>query len=156
MLKFNSFSVCVLFLPILAIDTFCCLSVLKTLQKPPPGDRNMMEKKKTEGSRAEGGTEEKKEENGKKAERSKSRGKGQGYCQKRRAFNIIVINQAVLTLNYIPFIITMFVGREVTRYTQKCQLVALGLSAAVCGTFLQPLLHLQKLGKLPCMRPWNT
>lgn len=156
MLKHSSYPVSVLFLPILAIDTFCCLSVLKTLQKPPPGDRNMMEKKKTEGSRAEGGTEEENEEKGKKAERSKSSGKAKGYHQKKRAFNIIVINQAALTLNYIPFIIFMFLGRAVTNDIKKCQFVALGLAAAVYGTFLQPLLHLQRLGKLPCVRPRNT
>lgn len=156
MLKRTSSSVCALFPPILAIDTFCCLSVLKTLQKPPPGDRNMMEKKKTEGRRADGGAEEEKEEKGKKAERSKSRGKGKGYCQNRRAFNIIVINQAVLTLNYIPFMISMVVGTEVTRYIQKCEFVTLGLAAAICGTYMQPLLYLQRLGRLPCMRPRNT
>lgn len=36
-------------LAVLVINTFCSLSILKTLKKPPPGDTGVMKKKKKEG-----------------------------------------------------------------------------------------------------------
>lgn len=81
--------VCVLFLPVLVIDTFCCLSVLKTLQKPPPRDIEMVEKEKKK--KKEKGEEkrmcsgvmspgERKEKGAKKVERG---GKGEMNSMKR-------------------------------------------------------------------------
>ncbi|KAK5848530.1 hypothetical protein PBY51_006136 [Eleginops maclovinus] len=40
------FTLCLVFLPALLIDTFCTLSVLRELKKPPPGDRKMNSMKK--------------------------------------------------------------------------------------------------------------
>ncbi len=48
----SSITVCTVFLPVLVTDTFCSLSVLKTLRKPPPGDREMAGKKGEEKGKA--------------------------------------------------------------------------------------------------------
>lgn len=165
-------SLLVLFLPVLVIDTFCCLSILKTLQKPPPGHRKV--RNKGEGKRethknasravrTEEGTQERgrragdgKEEKGEKAERSETQATGERNAMKKRAFITVVIIQAVLTLNYVPFIIILPMDGLVQEHTLKCQFVAVSLAAAACGSYLQPLLYLHRLGRLPCMMPRDT
>lgn len=154
----------VLFLPVLVIDTFCCLSILKTLQKPPPGHRKVKKKevKKNESRvvRTEeatrdqsGGEKDGKEEKGGKAE---TQGRGERNAMKKRAFITIVIIQAVLTFNYTPFIIILPMQGVVPDVTLKCQSMPVALAAATCFSYLQPLLHLHRLGRLPCMAPRVT
>lgn len=151
--------VCVLFLPVLVIDTFCCLSVLKTLQKPPPRDIEMVEKEKKR--KKEKGEEkrmfsgvmspgERKEKGAKKVERG---GKGEMNSMKRKAFTTIAIIQLVLTLNYLPYVITMPLEGRVPAQTMLCQYVAIAMAAAVTCSYLQPLLYLHRLRRLPCMTP---
>lgn len=71
---------------------------------------------------------------------------------KKKAFITTVIIQAVLTFNYAPFIITMILNGLVPPRTQKCQVIAVSMAAATCCTYLQPLLYLQRLGKLPGLK----
>ncbi|KAM3590986.1 uncharacterized protein V6R79_020078 [Siganus canaliculatus] len=160
-----------LFLLVLIIDTFCCLSVLKTLQKPPPGDRNNLEKQKEEKKNAcqESRVEEEEREQPKsrgenkeekkkvKVQRCEVRGKGQMNAMKRKAFITIVIIQAALTLNYLPLIITLvLVMGELPPGMVKCQFVAMGVAAAASCSYLQPLLYLHRLGRLVCVKPQNN
>lgn len=154
--------VCVLFLPVLVIDTFCCLSVLKTLQKPPPRDIEMVEKeKKKRKKKKEKGEEkqtcgrvmspgERKEKGAKKVKRG---GKGEMNSMKRKAFTTIAIIQLVLMLNYLPYVITMLLEGRVPAQTMLCQYVAIAMAAAVTCSYLQPLLYLHRLRRLPCMMP---
>nr|XP_046237584.1 uncharacterized protein LOC124055033 [Scatophagus argus] len=159
-------SMCVLFLPVLLIDTFCCLSILKTLRKKPPGDTMMKEmkrkkkkreeKRETHKNNSEEGKQEhkedRKEENERKVERSELRGKRELNLMKKKAFFNIAVIQAVLTLNYLPLIITLPMEGLVSAQTLKCDFMALAFAAAASCSYLQPLLHLHKLGRLPCMK----
>ncbi|XP_034532801.1 uncharacterized protein LOC117807576 [Notolabrus celidotus] len=164
-LKRSPITACTVFLPVLAIDTFCSLSVLKTLRKAPPGDKKMMEqgKKKqgegnvktdTNGSPGVSIEEGKQASNsdsrreGRKEKGVKPRVKGKMNSMKRRAFNTIVIIQGVLTLNYLPFIITLGMDGKVPAHRLKCQYVALALAAAMSCSYLNPLLYLHRLGRL--------
>lgn len=171
--KRSSLSVCILFLPVLFVDTFCCLSVLKALKKTPPGDEVMVERRKEgqekrethqnriqvvrmeEGQQQSRGKEGGKEEKVKTVERSKPRGKGEMSSMKKKAFTTIAIIQAVLTLNYLPFIITLPMEAHVPDQTMKCQYIAMALSAAASCSYLQPVLYLHRLGRLPCMSSKN-
>ena len=141
-------TLCVVFLPVLVIDTFCSLSVLKTLKNPPPGDREMEEKKKAEGRNTpkNGSGAGRMEEVG----RSEPRGKAEMNSMKKKAFVTIVIIQAVLTLNYLPIIITLPMHGRVPERTLKCQYLAMSLGAANSCSYLQPLLYLHRLGRLTC------
>lgn len=140
----RSYSVCSLFIPILTIDTLCTRSILKSLQKPPPGVNNMTSKttkvKKKRNPRTEGAENE---------ERVKVN-KGDRTCMKKKALVTVVIIQAVLTLNYTPFILTLIIDILVSVHTVKCQLLGLSLAAATCLSYMQPLLYLHRLGRLPC------
>lgn len=110
-----------------------------------------------EGTQEQSGrTEEGKEEKGEKAERGDPRGKGGRYNVKKKAFVTIVIIQAVLTFNYVPFIITLPMDGLVPAQTIKCQFVTTALAAAACCSYMQPLLYLQRLGRLPCQTPRST
>lgn len=147
---------CALFPFVLAVDTFCCLSILKTLKKPPPGDKAMMvkakgNKVKNMSGELQGGTEERRE----RAARSKSKGKQENHSLKRKALVTIVIIQFVLTLNYVPFIITTLLETRLPSQTLNCQVIPLALAAASSCTYLQPLLYLKSLGKLPFTKPRN-
>lgn len=122
----------------------------------------MMWKKKEDDKRkthqvAEQGTQEQcgRTEGGKevRAERNTLRGRRERSSVKKQAFKIIVIIQAVLTLNYTPFILLLFLDRLVPTWTLKCHILALALAAASSCTYLQPLLYLQRLYGLRCMRP---
>lgn len=171
-------AIAMVFLPVLAIGTFCSLSVLKTLKRPPPGDKKMGEEKEEDTEKvqkqardeaekrkthkwersqqeiAEEGEQEKscrKEEKAKKEVRNKRRREGKMNSMKRKAFITIVIIQVVLTLNYFPFIITLPLNEIVSQRTLKCQYVATGLAAAASCSYLQPLLYLHRLGRLPCL-----
>lgn len=147
---------CALFPFVLVADTFCCLSILKTLKKPPPGDKTMMVKAK--GNKLKNMSRELHEDTKERRERaacSKSKGKQENQSLKKKALVTIVIIQFVLTLNYVPFIIAMFLERHLPPYTQKCQVVPLALAAASSCTYLQPLLYLKSLGKLPFTKPRN-
>lgn len=164
----TSLSVCILFVPVLVIDTFCCLSVLKALKKPPPGDEVMKERRKEgkenrgapqnrsrvvraeEGKQQSRGKEGGNEEKVKTVEGSKPRGKEMN-SMKKKAFITIAIIQAVLTLNYLPFNITLTMEGRVPERTLRCQYIAVAISAAACCSYLQPLLYLHRLGKLPCL-----
>ncbi|KAL7375993.1 hypothetical protein ABVT39_027855 [Epinephelus coioides] len=142
----SAVTVCVVFLPVLAIDTFCSLSVLKTLKKTPPGDRMVMEKKK------EGGQRQKRmEEKVKEAGGSRVKEKGEMNSMKKKAFIAIVVIQVVLTLNYLPVIISLPMDGRVPARTLKCQYLAMGLAASAGCSYLQPLLYLHRRGRLPCM-----
>lgn len=159
--NYASSAVCVVFLPVLAIDTFCSLSVLKTLRKPPPGDRTMVQEKKKK--KKNGDTEEVdkreadstqgsgKEERVMKEKRSMTRGKGEKNSIKRKAFITIAIIQVVLTLNYVPYIISWAMELFLPRHIVKCQCLPIAMAAACSCSYVQPLLYLHKLGKLPCM-----
>lgn len=149
-------TVCVVFLPVLVIDTFCSLSVLKTLKKPPPGGREVTEKKrKGLAVRMEEG-EQRKE--GKREQKVKKvGGKGEMNSMKKKAFITIAIIQAVLTLNYLPIIITLPMDGFVPARTLKCQYWPMGVAAAASCSYVQPLLYLHRLGRLPCtMTSQNT
>ncbi|CAK6967936.1 uncharacterized protein LOC119482178 [Scomber scombrus] len=159
--RYASGTVCAVFLPVLAVDTFCSLSVLKTLRKPPPGDRKMVQEKKKK--KEKGDTEEVdkrkadstqssgKEERVMKEKKSMTRGIGEKNSIKRKAFITIAIIQVVLTFNYVPFIICWAMELFLSSYTIKCQFMPIAIAAACSCSFLQPLLYLHKLGKLPCM-----
>ncbi len=99
------------------------------------------------------GTENRKEEKGEKTERSEPRVRLQMNSMKKKAFITIVVIQAVLALNYLPFITTVFIGRLLPARTLKCQYVAMSVASAVSCSYLQPLLYLHRLGRLPCMTP---
>lgn len=139
----KSYSAYSLLIPILAIDTLCSRSILKSLRKPPPGVNNMMSKttkvKKKRKPRTEGGEKE---------ERVKE--KGDRTCIKKKALVTVVIIQAMLTLNYTPYILTLMIDKWVLGHTVKCHLLGLSLAAATCFSYMQPLLYLHRLGRLPC------
>lgn len=142
----RSYAVCSLFIPILTIDTLCSSSILKSLRKPPPGVNNMMSKTTKVKKKRKPRTEE-----GKKEERVKVK-KGDHTRMKKKALVTVVIIQAMLTLNYTPFILTLLFDRLVPVDTIKCQLLGLSLAAATCFSYTQPLLYLHRLGRLPCTR----
>lgn len=157
--KHSISTVCGVFLPVLAIDTFCSLSVLKTLRKTPPGDRQMVQekkkKKKGDGKKVEKrethSTKSSRNEEKVKEKRSRTRGKGKMNSTKRKSFITIAIIQAVLTLNYLPIIITLPLDGLVPARALKCQYLAMALAAAASCSYLQPLLYLYRLGRLPCL-----
>lgn len=135
---------CMGFIPVLIIDTFCTRSILKSLRKPPPGDNNMRYKaKKVKEKRIP------KMKGGEKQERAEAR-RGDSTC-KKKAFVTVAIVQAVLMLNYTPFILTLLLVRALPDHTVKCQLAAMALAAAACLSYMQPLLYLHKLGRLPSL-----
>lgn len=147
---------CALFPFVLAADTFCCLSILKALKKPPPGDRTLVLKAKINKSKNSSAEVQKDmEERRGGAASSESKRKQENNSLKKKALITIVIIQFVLTLNYVPFIITMSLETKLPSHTLKCQLTPLALSAAYSCTYLQPLLYLKSLGKLPCKKPKN-
>lgn len=98
------------------------------------------------------GTNERRE----RAACSESKGKQENHSLKKKALVTIVIIQFVLTLNYVPFIIAMALETQLPSKTQKCQVIPLALAAANSCTYLQPLLYLKSLGKLPFTKPRNT
>lgn len=140
----RSYSVCSLFIPILTIDTFCSRSILKSLQKPPPGVNNMTSKttkvKKKRKPQTEGAE---------RKDRVRVK-KGDHTCMKKRALVTVVIIQVMLTLNYTPFILSLIINQLVSVHTVRCELLGLSLAAATCFSYLQPLLYLHRLGLLPC------
>lgn len=144
---------CALFPFVLATDTFCCLSILKTLRKPPPGDNTMV---KAKGNKLKNMSGELQEDTKERRERTASRdskGKQENHSLKKKALVTIVIIQFVLTLNYVPFILAMLLETQLPPRTQKCQVIPLALAAAYSCTYLQPLLYLKSLGKLPFTKP---
>lgn len=88
-------------------------------------------------------------EGAEKEENAKVR-KGDRTCMKKKAFITVVVIQAVLTLNYTPFILMIMIDRIVLPHTVKCQLLGVSLAAATCLSYTQPLLYLHRLGWLPC------
>lgn len=144
-------------LPVLAIDAFCSLSVLKTLKKPPPGDREMVQEKKKRKKRKEGDIEEveKRSADGSEKKERVMWGKGEKNCMKRKAFITIAFIQVVLTFNYLPFIIIMVLFMLISFHSVKCQCLPVALAAACSFSYLQPVLYLHKLGKLPGMKSQN-
>lgn len=152
----RSYLMSLVFLPILITDTFCCFSVLKSLQKPPPGDKNMMErkkKKKKEEEKRKSPVVQKEEGTG--GERAES-GRGESRSMKKAIINIVFI-QVVLSFNYAPLIITVFLHTVIPAHTLKCQILPMSLAAAICCSYLQPLFYLHRLGFLTCSkRPVNT
>lgn len=88
----------------------------------------------------------------KQVERSKQRVKGEMNIMKRKAFFTILIIQAVLTLNYLPYIIILPMNGRVPELTLVCQYVKMSVAAASSCSYLQPLLYLHRLGKLPCVK----
>lgn len=88
-------------------------------------------------------------EEGQKEERVKVM-KGDHMCMKKKALVTVVIIQAMLTLNYTPFILMLIVDRLISVTAIKCQLLGLSLAAATCFSYMQPLLYLHRLGRLPC------
>lgn len=95
------------------------------------------------------------EEKRERAANSESKGKKDSCSMKKKALVTIVIIQIVLTLNYVPFMIALALEGKLPHYIYKCEIAALALAAASCCTYLQPLLYLKKLGKLPFMKPRN-
>lgn len=152
----RSYLTSLLFLPILITDTFCCFSVLKCLQKPPPGDKNMMERKKKRKEEEKRKTPVVQTEEGTGGERAES-GRGESRSMKKKAIVTIVFVQVVLTFNYAPLIITVFLQTVVPAHALKCQILPVSLAAAICCSYLQPLFYLHRLGFLTCSkRPVNT
>ncbi|CAJ1086419.1 uncharacterized protein LOC117807576 [Xyrichtys novacula] len=163
--KRSAVTACVVFFPVLAVDTFCCLSVLKNLQKSPPGDREMVEQAKKEKLKTEksgcprvstkdGKQGNSREREGRKDKKvvevysSEPRAKKEMNSIKRKAFNTIIIIQVVLTLNYLPFIITFCMDGLVPAQRLKCEYTALSLAAAASCSYLHPVLYLHRLGRL--------
>lgn len=91
-----------------------------------------------------------------RAARSGPKGKQENHSLKKKALVTIVIIQFVLTFNYVPFIVAMSLEGELTPQTFNCQVLPLALAAACSCTYLQPLLYLKSLGKLPFTKPRNT
>ncbi|AWP00884.1 putative disintegrin and metalloproteinase domain-containing protein 12-like [Scophthalmus maximus] len=109
-------TVCAVFLPALVVDTSCNLSVLRALRKPPPGDRKGAENRKTGGQVAV-------REVGRRANRDMN-------SMKRKAFITIVTIQAVLTLNYLPFIVCLPLDGVVPVRALTCQYLTVALATA--------------------------
>lgn len=139
----TAYPLCIGLLPVLIIDTLCTRSILKSLRKPPPGDRNMRCKtKKAKEKRTP------KMKGGEKEDRAEAR---RGDCTvKRKAFITVAVVQAMLMINYTPFILTLMLVSALPNHTVKCQLIAMALSAVASLSYMQPLLYLHRLGRLPC------
>ncbi|KAI4808167.1 hypothetical protein KUCAC02_000234 [Chaenocephalus aceratus] len=132
-------TLCLVFLPTFIIDTFCTLYVLRELKKTPPSSQVVRMEEREEGRAEE------KEVGG-----SKPREKGKMNSMKKKAFVTFVIIQAVVSLNYLPLIITMTMEGRFSAVVMKCQYRTSGLAAAASCSYLQPLLYLHRLGRLPC------
>ncbi|KAK5893688.1 hypothetical protein CgunFtcFv8_006537 [Champsocephalus gunnari] len=132
-------TLCLVFLPTFIIDTFCTMYVLRELKKTPPSSQVVRMEEREEGRAEE------KEVGG-----SKPREKGKMNSMKKKAFVTFVIIQAVVSLNYLPLIITMTMEGRFSAVVMKCQYRTSGLAAAASCSYLQPLLYLHRLGRLPC------
>lgn len=137
------YTLCVLFIPVLIIDTFCTGSILKSLRKPPPGDNNVKcktkEVKEKRAPTMKGGEKEK------RAEASKG-----ASTWKKKAFVTVAVIQAMLMLNYTPSILTLMLMTVLPDHTVKCQLFGVAMSTASSLSYMQPLLYLHRLRRLPC------
>lgn len=110
-------ALCMIFLPVLAVDTYCCVAVLNALRKSPPGDRQEV------GNVKKGDVAGNREMHGKK----------------RKAFIIILLAQVTLMVNYVPFIIIAPIQGLVPARVFKCQYMAMALAAAIGCSYLYPL-----------------
>lgn len=126
------------YIPIFIIDTFCTGSILRCLRKPPPGDRNVVGKKEKRAPWTEGGEKE-------------ERGGDQAGMKKRASVTVVII-QAVFTVNYTPFILLLMLDSVIPTHTVKCELLGICLSAALSFSYMQPMLYLHRLGRLPCSK----
>lgn len=131
-----------MYVPIFIIDTFCTRSVLRSLRKPPPGDRNVAGKKEKRAPWTEGGEKE---------ERAEGKGGDQARMKKRVCVTVVII-QAMFTVNYMPFILLLMLDSVIPTHTIKCELVGFCLSAAIGFSYMQPVLYLHRLGRLPCSK----
>ncbi|CAB1456933.1 unnamed protein product [Pleuronectes platessa] len=148
-------AVCVGFLPVLVIGTFCSVCILRTLMRPPPGDREMAEGNKGAEKRNAEKQEKSREKEVKTREvgrKSHPSGKGDMNSQKKKAYTTVVTIQAVLMLNYLPFVVCLPLYEVVPARILKCQFQAMALAAAASCSYLQPLLYLHRLGRLPFMK----
>ncbi|KAM9447665.1 chemokine XC receptor 1-like [Salvelinus alpinus] len=108
----------------LAIDFFCCVSILRVLGKSGPGDGG----KERQGEKEEGGD-----------------------LMKRRASRTVQIILLTLLVNYTPSIIGGVLVRCLPdgSVIALCVVVPITLMFTVFGSFTQPLLYLTRAGKLP-------
>ena len=110
-----------LYAVVMSVMLFCCLSVLRALKRPGPG----------EGER----------NRGMKSERGGSRE------VKMRAFKIILIIMAALMFNYIPVLFLFFFNMMITLPLFE----PIGMIFMVVGGLVQPFLYLHRAGRLPCI-----
>lgn len=139
----SHYILCIVLIPVLIIDSFCTRSILKSLRQPPPGDTNMRrrttEVKEKRTPKMKGG------EKGKRAEARRG-----DNAVKKKAFVTVAVVQAMLMINYTPFIFTLMLWGVLPDHTAKCQLLGMALSAAAGLSYMQPLFYLHRLGRLPC------
>ncbi|XP_077400834.1 uncharacterized protein LOC144035193 isoform X2 [Vanacampus margaritifer] len=112
-------AICLIFPPVLAVDTYCCVAVLKALRKSPPGEREEVGKEK---SHAVGNTEL--------------------HGIKRKAFITILVIQVTHVVNYVPLIVTIPMYGRVPARVLKCQYMPLGFAAVISCGYLHPLFYL--------------
>ncbi|XP_071392758.1 C-C chemokine receptor type 8-like [Centroberyx affinis] len=103
---------------------FCCGSVLRALKRPGPG----------EGAR----------------ERDREGG-GVGDGMKRKAFRIISIVMMSALLNYLSFVVVLPL-RGYFRKGKFYFVLSISASVSTMTRFVQPLLFLHRVGKLPCVK----
>ncbi|XP_019718784.1 uncharacterized protein LOC109511876 [Hippocampus comes] len=113
-------ALCMIFLPVLAVDTYCCVAVLNALRKSPPGDRQEV------GNEKKGDVAGNREMHGKK----------------RKAVITILLVQVTLMVNYVPLIVTAPIQGLVPARVFKCQYMAMALAAALGCGYLYPLFYL--------------
>ncbi|XP_054609366.1 uncharacterized protein LOC129168294 [Dunckerocampus dactyliophorus] len=148
-IHYSIISVSTIFLAVLAVDTFCSVAVLKALKQTPPGDRQNAQKKQTVchlGNVAmETPARSIKEEMAKRGR--EPRRNGEMHFIKRKASITILAIQVVLTINYLPFIITLAMYGLFPARVLKCQFNATATAASISFSYLQPLLYLHNVGR---------
>nr|XP_057924769.1 uncharacterized protein LOC131126347 [Doryrhamphus excisus]XP_057924770.1 uncharacterized protein LOC131126347 [Doryrhamphus excisus] len=139
----SSVPVSTMFLMVLAVDTFCTVAVLKTLKQTPPGDRQKSHKKQKCSQLGDA----RMETPAMTRSGCKPRRKREMHFIKRKASITIVTIQVVLTINYLPFIITLLLCRLVPAQVLRCQFNAIATAASVSFSYVQPLLYLHNMAR---------
>ncbi|XP_067106437.1 P2Y purinoceptor 8-like [Osmerus mordax] len=111
----------ILYVMVMSVMLFCCLSVLRALKRPGPG----------EGER-KGGV---------------ASGRGGSRDMKMRAFKFILIITAALMINYFPVLFLFFFNMVITLPLFR----PISMIFMVVGGLVQPFLYIHRAGRLPCL-----
>ncbi|XP_061769678.1 uncharacterized protein LOC133560778 isoform X2 [Nerophis ophidion] len=134
-----------IFLPVLAVDTFCSVAVLRVLKQTPPGDNPKAHGKEKESWQGNVGV--KTPAGGVAGRGREPRKNGEMHSIKKKAFITIFAIQVVLTINYLPYIFAVILRRQFPAGVVKCQFNPLSLAASISVSYLQPLIYLYNLGQ---------